>query len=164
VKIFPKKHFTWREPKAFLTVLDKHERMSRRWWHRPLLFLVVGACILLRWWAAPRDPGKAPPSFETALVLAVAAGAVLVYFLPWLTTKLPSKITVFDHGILRSRGQDQVTRFADVTSFAWRTAPDFSTLILTHRRGREIFVGVPLDISHDALTAFLSERISNPIP
>jgi len=160
VRILPKKHFTWREPKPFLTVLDEHERSNRRWWHQPLFVLIICAFTMLSWYLAHFNPTKHPPSFPAALLLSLALGVFLAYFMPWLTGRLPSQITVFDRHIIRSRGQTQHIRFADLTSFAWRSAPEFSTLVFTHRRGRQIFVGVPNDIPSDSLSAFLSERLS----
>ena len=115
---------------------------------------------MLSWYLAHFNPAKHPPSFPAAFLMSIALGVFLAYFMPWLTTKLPSQITVFDRCIVRSRGHNHQIRFADLTSFAWRSAAEFSTLILTHRRGRQIFVGVPRDIPTDTLTTFLSERLS----
>ena len=164
MRILPKRHFTWREPKSFLTVLDDHERSTRRWWHQPLSVAIICAFGLLSWYAAHFIPSRHPPSFSAALAMTIALGAFIAYFVPWLTTKLPSQITVFDRHIVRSRGPAQQIRFADLTSFAWRFAPEFTTLVFTHRRGRQIFVGVPLDIPNDSLSAFLSERLSRNEP
>lgn len=115
---------------------------------------------MLSWYLAHFNPTKNPPPFLETLLAALGVGAFVAYFMPWLNTKLPSHITVFDRHILRMRGHNQHIRFADLTSFAWRSAPEFSTLILTNRRGRQILVGVPLDIPRDSLSAFLSERLS----
>lgn len=160
MKLLPKKHFSWREPKPFLVVLDEHERSARRWWLQPLVLVIVCAFGLLTWYLARLNPTKHPPSFSAAVLWAIGLGILLAYFLPWFTTKLPSQIYVFDRYIVRCRGDNRHIYFSELTSFAWRFAPEFSTLIFTHRRGRQIFVGVPHHIPFEPLRTFLSERVS----
>ncbi len=115
---------------------------------------------MLNWYLAYLNPVKHPPSFWVAFLLNITIGLVLAYFLPWLTSKVRSHVTVYERCIVRSSSRYNPIRFTKMTSFTWQSAAGYSTLIFTNRRGKQIFVGVPLDIPTDALTAFLSERIS----
>lgn len=83
----------------------------------------------------------------------------IAYVLPWLAAKFPPSVTVYNSYLTRIDVSVQQVLFKDLTSFTWRSAPDFSTLILTHRRGRQILIGVPIDTPVDAISAFLAERI-----
>jgi len=158
MRIFPKKHFTWWEPKQFLVILDERDRSNRRWWHGPALSAAFFAMLWFNWFLAGFDPGKKRPSYLFEVLAAIFLGAFVIYFMPWLTTKLPSRITVFDKWIVRSRSTNRQIRFKDIESFSWGSTSEFFTLILNHRRGKQIFVGVPRDIDTDAVSTFLEAR------
>ena len=115
--------------------------------------------LMLCWFIAKLNPAKHPPPFPEVLLLGTAGIAFLFYFLTWLIPKCGSQIIVFDHWIVRFRGFNTQITFADLTSFSWRSSVEYSTLVFTDRRGRQILVGVPHDISTETLSAFLSERI-----
>lgn len=159
MRFLPKKYFKWREPEPFLQTCDEHERKSQRWWNQPLAALIVCALGMLTWFLARFVPGKHPPSTVTALLLTLFLGFFLAYLKPWIVIKCPSEITIFDRKLLRSRVDRLELCFADLVSFEWRFAPEFSTLILKHRRGRDFFIGVPPAISTEVVSAFLAERI-----
>ena len=119
---------------------------------------------MLQFYAAHFNPKNHPPTLAVALLLASAFAVFIAYFLPWVSERSSSKVTIFNWGILRSRFEDQQIRFADIASFEWRDAADFSTLIFTRLRGKKSFVGVPPDVPRDPLLAFLSERIPGNQP
>jgi hypothetical protein len=169
VKILPTKYFVWMEPKPFLAASDEFERSKRRWWHRPLFVLIITVnCCALVWLqllvAKSRHPARELHT-DLPTILGVVVGIVFVaclfaYVLPWIVTKCPSRITIHDRFLQRSRGdRSPQIPFKNLASFSLHSGPEFSTLVLAHRRGRQIFIGVPHDVPADKLSAFLSERI-----
>jgi len=163
--ILPTKYFLWMEPKPFLAALDEYERSRRRWWQRPLVLLVVCALGLVQVLEAEFIRRGTRPAPDAATLLGVGVGIVMVgcvfaYVLPWFITKCPSRITLYDRFLHRSRGDgNRRIPFNNLSSFSLRSGPQFSTLVLTHRSGRQTFIGVPHGIPAEALTAFLSARI-----
>jgi hypothetical protein len=81
------------------------------------------------------------------------------YFVLWFETKLSSEITIYERWIVRNRGGRQKIRFSRLMAFSWHTRAEFSVMVLTDRRGRQFFVGVPPGIDRERLLRFLASRI-----
>jgi uncharacterized membrane protein len=88
--VFPKKHFSWQEPKTFTLIADEQERRARRWWHRPLGIVVI--CVLTvpalhQSMIYKHKPGATPPSIFAVSLAVAAMGVFTLYLLPWLAKK-----------------------------------------------------------------------------
>jgi hypothetical protein len=160
MRIFPKKYFRWKEPKAFLRLNDALEKSLTRWWVQPLCALGGSALPFVSWYLARFDPSKNPPSFEVVLPLGLCFGVFMAYGIPWINRLCPSDVRFFKKHFLRQRGN--INRHLDYKkyeSFRWRVNDEFATLILKpHGPGKDLFIGVPLEISREAVSAFLIER------
>ena len=160
MRFLPKKHFKWREPKEFVKLTDAFARAKRLWWHRPLGALISAASLMLIWFLARFNPRNQPPPFEIALPLSLPAGVCFAYVLPWIISLCPVDIFIFEKELTRIRGNThRAIKYSDIASFTWRIRDDFSTLVLKLRpHNREILIGVPLEISRDAVSQFLLDR------
>jgi len=160
MRFLPKKHFRWREPKEFVKLTDAFARAKRLWWHRTLGALISAASLMLIWFLARFNPRKQPPPFEIALPMFFVGGVVFAYVIPWIISLCPVEITFFEKNLLRIRGNAHRTiKYSDIASFSWRIRDDFSTLVLKLRpHNREVLIGVPLEISREAVSQFLLKR------
>jgi hypothetical protein len=157
MRFFPKKHFQWREPKAFLKLSDTFERSERRWWTQLLWTAVATALLMSNWFLAKLNPQNGPPGFVEALGLALLGGVFFVYCLPWIISLCPSEIRLFDAHLVRMRGDTQLhVKYGEIHSFAWGEHDEFRTLVLKcGKKQRAVFLGVPPEVSHYAVTKFL---------
>ena len=159
MRFLPKKHFKWREPKEFVKLTDAFVRAKLRWWHRPLGALISVASLMLIWFLARFNPRNQPPSFEIALPMSFVGGVVFAYVLPWISSLLPVEVCFCEKFLFGSNSNHSRIKYSDIASFSWRIRDDFSTLVLKLRpHNREILIGVPLEISRDAVSQFLLER------
>jgi len=152
-----KEYFSWREPKAYLRLKDKHERPAARRL-QPLVLLIIAGLILLRWWIdkqrhIPRE------SFWEFLPLTLAVAALIAYGIPWVTTKCPSYVKVRNKYIIRMRGSSNLQiAFEKTESFRWIPMPQWSLLRLTSKSSRHFSLCVPLKISREDLDSFLQQH------
>ncbi|MEP6662394.1 MAG: hypothetical protein ABJC04_01910 [Verrucomicrobiota bacterium] len=91
-KIFPKKRFEWKEPKAFIRFADRYEKNKRKWWHQPAICLIILSVFILKWFSAASDTEAHPPSLASMFVISALAALLFAYGLPWLIEKFPSYI------------------------------------------------------------------------
>jgi hypothetical protein len=160
MSFLPKKYFKWKEPKAFLQIHDKGERSKRRWWHQPLSALVATALLFGSWYLARFNPQNDPPSFSFIIIAAPLAGIFFGYVLPWITDLCPTEIHCWKNYLVRVRGNtSKQVKYSEIESFAWHESNKFSILVLKIRKsGKEMILGVPKEISKDALSQFLIDR------
>jgi hypothetical protein len=165
MRILPKKYFRWKEPKAFLRLNDAFEKAKARWWIQPLVALGSALFPLLSWYLARLHPSKTPPSFETVLPLALGFGVIMAYGVPWINRLCPSEVCFMDTVLTRQRGNgNQRGEYKKFESFEWRVNDGFATLILKPRGvGANLFIGVPLEVSREDVSAFLVERGLRPV-
>ncbi len=157
----PKKHFVWREPKAFLELSEAFDRSRRKWWHAPLWILVAMAGIMIPWAMAKITPGKHPPEWWQALLVAFGGAVFFVYAFPWMIRLCPSEVRLYEKALMRGRGNVHLAlKYADMTSFAWCPLDGYGTLIIKHGEEGvwETVFGVPLEVDQKAVTRFLEER------
>ena len=159
MRFLPKKHFKWREPKEFVKLTDAFVRTKRLWWHRPLGAIISAASLMLIWFLGRLNPRNQPPPLEIALPLSFVGGVVFAYVLPWISSLLPVEVWFCEKFLFASNSNHSRIKYSDITSFSWRIRDDFSTLVLKLRpHNQEVLIGVPLEISRDAVSQFLLER------
>ncbi|MDB6155310.1 MAG: hypothetical protein JWL90_3763 [Chthoniobacteraceae bacterium] len=159
--VLPKKHFQWDEPKAFLKLNDAFEQSKLRWWSQPLWTLISAALLMSNWYVVRLNPHKQPPPpLMTALAVAFSGGLFLVYGIPWIISRCPSQIRFYDTYLIRIRGNiHRQIKYSEIASYTWRGREDFTTLILKHgKKQRDFFLGVPSEISQEAVDKFLLDR------
>jgi hypothetical protein len=156
---FPKKHFQWREPRAFRRTIAKIEALTSRWWHVPAAGLVV-SCLLMGGWAlAHLDPRNQPPSFAVALPFALLTGPLLMRFVCWLYDVFPSTVMMVDDRLRRLKGSYPVDlKFKDLASFSVFDCGAFHVLVLVTPGERQWVFGVPRTVDVSALEEFLVDR------
>jgi hypothetical protein len=159
MRFLPKKHFQWREPKAFLKLNDAIEQTKLRWWSQPLWTLIATAMFMGQWYVASINPRKDPPPFLAALSAAFIGGLFFGYGLPWLISLCPSDVYLYNSYLIRSRGKHQQIQYSEIASFSWTVRDGFAALVIKYgKRHREVLIGVPDDVSQKAVTKFLSEQ------
>ena len=158
---FPKKRFTWKEPKTFVRLQADFEKGQESRWARPFGVLVVAALLMLQWWLATviPSPHRHPPPVWVALLLALGLGFFICYAQPWLMILVEPTINVFENAVIRCWGNTHSRwKLADLTGFSWGVRADFAVLVLHRKTGRTVFVGLPLNISRSELSEFFRER------
>lgn len=159
MSLFPGKHFTWQEPKEFRQILKASERAVLPWWVKPPAVASFTTSMFMLLWVETLFNSKIKPlSFTNALLASLIGGVLLGYFVPWMISKLPFTVAVYEQSITWTRGYAHGVRFRDLKSFSWFHAPGFSILRLNPRKGGQTLIGVPPGMSTGALTAFLLER------
>jgi hypothetical protein len=159
MRLVPKKHFEWKEPKAFGQTLRQLEAASRRWWQRPLAVLILTGFLILPWCAACLDPNKRPRSFEQVLPVALAIAWLFVYPLGWLNRLLPSFVTVYENKIFGTTGiSHRYLKFSEIARYALRDCGDYWVLAITLKSSRQVLIGVPQRIAAPALDSFFAAR------
>ena len=140
----------------FLRLSEAFDR-PRHWWVQPLCVLITVASLMGSWYLATFIPSRHPPPFTIVLPVSFFTGFVLVYGLPWFIRFCPSEVRFFDSRLARSRRNTQLQiKYQDIASFSWRFGDEFATLILkTRKPNRLLLLGVPLEISQEAVTQFL---------
>jgi len=158
--LLPRKHFTWKEPKVLLKISDAFERSTLQWWRRPLWGLVAAAMLMSSWSIARLNPHKQPPAVGVAILIALVGGVFFAYIAPWMVSLCPSVVHFYDSSLVRVRGNaHRQIRYSDIASFSWRVQGEFAILMLKHRRNnRHILLGVPPEISKDAVSQFLLDH------
>ena len=159
--LFPKKHFEWKEPKPFRQLNDAYQRSRAKWWYQPLGLLVITALTMGQWAFMRFVLHKNQHSPGSALVVSLCFGALLTYVLPWLMARIEveSQIAMTDKKMRMFRGTVVWVDYSSFVSFEWRVNDDFATLIFHWRNGKgPVPVGVPLDISREAISQFLIEK------
>ncbi len=167
MRLLPKQYFYWNEPAEFRPVLDEHERrhpLIR--WQQPLVTAGFCGVLLMMWGLAHISPARQPLPFHIALPLVLVGGWLLGYVLPWFCRKIPARIGIAERTVTRVWGANQIYRIVDLTGFSWReqASAGYSILVLHHRRWGEVWVGVPPDVSREALEEFFTERIGKKQP
>jgi len=158
MRLLPKRHFVWKEPKLFLQRREALEFWMVKWWLKPLLILILVAVLLLTWCFAVLDPNAAPPSFGAAILVALGVGVFAFYVAPWVYRLFPSHVRL--HEKILMRGNDNVQhKYQDFTSFTWDTADGYLILtLIRHDSERPLYLGAPLDVPQEAITRFLIEK------
>jgi len=158
----PQPRFRWREPRAFI-VATNAERKRRLSWLRPFLVTLFVAMIMLSWCfprssRARRHPTEEPVSFSIIAGLGLSLGIFFVYALPALVDGL-STATLYEGGLQCARVLGRkLIRWSEVDSFTWKSAPPYSTLVLSLKDGRTLAFGLPPDFRVDEINAFLHSR------
>ena len=153
-------YFKWREPKAIVQMRNAEMDANLKWWTQPLVVVVTIPLVLLLWYLHRVVPGHQQSSFAAALFRGVAGGISFAYVVPWINKLCPSEVRLFYGYLYRTQGntKSQVT-YASMEYFAWREAAESAMLVVKQRkRNREIFFGVPREMSKDAIQAFLVSR------
>ncbi len=155
----PKKHFEWREPAPYREEMATAEAANSVWWARPAAFTVTFALIMGLWGLGKLNHQKHPPAFGVAIGLASFVGLFAAYFVPWLGRRVPSAVMVCDNRIFRTNGcAHQEFRFEKIASFSVLAADHFRVLALEQRNGRRAYVGMPIDVEAEAVSAFLERH------
>jgi hypothetical protein len=66
---------------------------------------------------------------------------------------------VFEDRLCRVVGNtSQTWKWVDIRSYGWRDRGEYSLLVFEHRKGNQVLIGVPREVSHEELQRFLSSR------
>ena len=157
--LLPKKLFRWKEPKECRRALWAVEAAKIKWWSQPVVALFVMGSLLLQWLLAGRNPNKRPPPFWVVFPVTIAGGLLFAYGIPWLLSLCPAYITVLKDRLCRVIGNTiQAWKWADISTYAWRDCGEYNLLVLEHRQGSQVLIGVPREVSRAELERFLASR------
>lgn len=151
IRLLPKRHLEWKEPKAVCVAREQVEAESRSPWIRPGALLVVVALCMANWWLALHNPTKKPVSLPVALCLTAGFGVFLVYVVPWFLHFLPSHISIFDKSIARVIGNSATSwqfkniHHCEIVSIAIGARAE-PALLIHPVKGRRSIIGVPADL------------------
>jgi hypothetical protein len=153
----PKKLFQWKEPGECRRELQAVDAANAKWWVQPAAGLLIAALLMSLWLLGRCDPNKHPPPLVVALPLSVPCGLLFAYAIPWLLSLCPAYIMVLKDRVCRIVGNtNQAWKWADITAYSWRDCGAYDLLVLEHRRGTQVLVGVPREISRLQLAQFLA--------
>ena len=160
MRLFPKKHFQWTEPKAFRQQLDAFQKPLTKWWFKPLAALFIVGILMGQWYLNHFVFHKVNRTFGASILVAFGFSAFLIYFMPWLIGRFPQTLWLSDDGLCRVQGNAAtLLKYEDIASFQWRVNDDFATLSFERTKGKGmVLIGVPLDISREAISQFLIEK------
>jgi hypothetical protein len=157
--LLPKKLFRWKEPKECRGALLAVAVANTKWWLKPTVALLSMGLLLSQWLLATFDPNKHPPPLWAVVPLAFAAGLVFSYGFPWLLSLCPAYIMVFEDRLCRVvANTNQTWKWADIKSYDWRDCGEYDLLVLEHRKGNQLLIGVPREVSREELQRFLTSR------
>ncbi len=152
----PKSYFQWREPKAVWKVKDAFKVAM-------CLALLIGFVLILQRF----NPAREPLPFLEILGRSLSFGALII-ILVWLSTRIPipSEVHLYDEEIASGPGGvwSRKIKYKVFGSFSWGVGSDSAVLILKARSRfkSDTIVRVPLEISREAVSAFLIERHLTP--
>ena len=159
----------WQEPKAFVREKNAQELTGMRWWFRPVVVLLFAGML---WASSLRKhmdhsgdfPRLIPSASQGLLILGGAF--ILVYVMPWAIQFLPSYVSFGATALARSHGNTNVqVNYSQVASFSWEQRESYSVLTLVRRKGgRELRLGVPLDIPRETIHQLLIRHDALPLP
>ena len=156
--LFPQKHFSWREPKAFLDVSYREAR-SQIPWRFIMLVAVLNIGVLVGASAiAATHSGKSPISLWLAVAMTFLGIGYIVFVQPWLVSKMPSTIEIKGDYVVRINGGTSFVFLKNVKSFAWRVEGSYAVLKLRIENGAERQFGVPIEVSREDVAAFFYSR------
>lgn len=160
MRFLPKKHFQWREPRAFLKRNYAFERSRLHWWTLPLCAVIATVMLLLSWYMAGFNPHSHRPPQVIAIPLAFGGGLFFSYGIPWMNSFGPSEIRLYDNFLTRARGNNYLKiKYAEIAAFTWRENGDLGTLILKYGRKHQVlFIGIPPETPEETVTQFLLDR------
>ena len=160
----PKKLFQWKEPCECRRALQVVEAANQKWWMQPCAALLIAAVLLSHWVLAGCNPNKQPLPFVAALPLSFGGGLLFAYAIPWLLSLCPAYIMVFPDRLYRVVGDtNQAWKWADIKAYGWRDCGEYELLVLEHRRGNQVLVGVPRTVSRLEFVQFLTGHGLNEV-
>ena len=123
-------------------------------------FLFIVGVLMGQWYLNRFVFHKGHRTFGASILVAFGFSAFLIYFMPWLIGRFPQTLWLSDDGVCRVQGNAaKLLKYGDIASFEWRVNDDFATLSFDLTKGKGMaLVGVPLDISREAVSQFLVER------
>ena len=160
MRIFKKPRFEWNMPPEFLRTQSVIEAATSKWWRLPAVIGCIGAGAWIGWWIKAKLTGEAFSGLDL-LIPAIGAG-VISFGLHRFAGSFQSFKVLLDDGDDRLHifGNQWVRcPYSTVASFEWRENREFTTLVL-HLNGdkKPLLIGVPLNISREAISQFLSEK------
>ena len=132
--------------------------------------LLVTGLLLSQWLLAECNPRKQPRPFSEVLPLAVGIGLLFAYGMPWLLSLCPAYITVVKDRLCRVVGNThRAWKWADIRAYGWRDCGEYDLLVLEHRQGTQVLVGVPrtvprAELEHFLMCCGLEEVRASPFP
>ncbi|MGI9239389.1 MAG: hypothetical protein ACR2RV_01230 [Verrucomicrobiales bacterium] len=150
----------WREPRGYVVARDRAEASKARWWSSLVGVLAVSGLMMLLWSLARSVPGRTPPRFEIALILAVLLGIFLFYLLPPLLRLCPSEVKLNRRGVTVFRGSAQMAAaWSRVQSFEIRPGGGYELLCFRMINGEVLELALDPGVPRDQLEGFLSDRL-----
>ncbi|MEK0448778.1 MAG: hypothetical protein RL088_1046 [Verrucomicrobiota bacterium] len=156
MNFFKKGRFEWIQPPVFLRQQASGESQIKKWGIPTMVGSAIGA--LIGWWFMSQRTGQSFSAFDLAIP-AISVGVGTALALRFAESSRSFKV-ILDEDRLHIFGKQLVKRvYADIAAFEWQTNADCATLSLHHRdKKAPLLIGVPLDISREEVSAFLSEK------
>jgi hypothetical protein len=107
---------------------------------------------------AASPTGTQWPSWDTILV-GVLAVPFFLFGMPWIVARMPSSVALEQTKLKIVRPNIVKFDYSAFVTFEWQVNSEFATLVF-HKKNKNggIKVGVPLDISREAIWQFLIAR------
>lgn len=159
MKLFETPAFRWKEPRTFLQQKAAMEEARAPRWLKPLLACLYAGMLLGLWALAKLVPGKTPPSFQNALLLAAGGALLFAYGLPWLAKISQSQVCFFSSRIIRQHAGTLAWEYARMRCFEWVSGPEHHVLLFKYGpREQAVCLGLPPEMEREAVTRFLIAR------
>jgi hypothetical protein len=156
-----RRKFQWTQPKELTALLDQREAAAMKWWFRPTAFVAIyvlfGALILGNWYVGSFDPKFHHPDARVNFAFLLLFVLFLVYGIPWITTKISRRIVM--HGSYLSICRMEVIQvsYKWLSGYSWTTQDGFTCLLLHRKKGRDILIGVPDQVTASKIDAIFLE-------
>jgi hypothetical protein len=98
-------------------------------------------------------------SLPWALTISLLSGFTLVYLLPWICSKFPVKVWLYNDWLVKQQG-NILTRWElkNTDSYSIQLQEQFSILLLENIKARRLLIGLPKDIPIVKMEALLRAR------
>ena len=160
-KVFPKVCFEWREPKAFQDFAAQFASEKEKPWVKPFLVGLVSAMLssiwLGRWLQSNAE--EMSMSLPSALAISLLSGFTVVYILPWVCSKFPVNVRLYNDWLVKQQG-NIITRWElkSTDSYSIQMQDQFSVLLLESIKAKRLLIGLPKDIPIAKIEALLKAR------
>lgn len=140
----------WIEPQEFKSAIREDAKKPN-----PLLVL-LGLPLLLSWYANKDESGV---PLWVAIILCFIFGVFIVYGVPFLFYRLPTKVQLHKKAIIKhDRQQPKPIEYKKIKEFSILDAGAVSILTVIGIDGTEHLIGMPKDVDQSSVKSYLIEK------